>query len=61
MERLTGFSTSIIAQEVALGRVAKGAVRYENAMSGTSFLRELLKRGIDIKIKMTHEMTPAGM
>jgi len=61
MERLTGFSTSIIAQEVAQGRVDKGAVRYENAMSGTSFLRELMKRGIDIKIKMTHEMTPAGM
>jgi lysine 6-dehydrogenase len=61
MERLTGFSTSIIAQEVAQGRVDKGAVRYENAMSGTSFLRELMKRGIDIKIKMTHDMSPAGM
>lgn len=61
MERLTGFSSSIIAQEVAQGRVEKGAVRYENAMAGTAFLQELLKRGIDIKIKMTHEMAPAGM
>lgn len=61
MERLTGFSSSIIAQEVAQGRVEKGAVRYENAMTGTSFLQELMKRGVDVKIKMTHEMTPAGM
>lgn len=61
MERLTGFSTSIIAQEVAQGRVAKGAVRYENSMSGTSFLQELIKRGISVKIKVTHDMSPAGM
>jgi lysine 6-dehydrogenase len=61
MERLTGFSTSIIAQEVAQGKVERGAVRYENAMTGTAFLRELVKRGIDVKIKMTHEMTPTGM
>ena len=61
MERLTGFSASIIAQEVAQGRVEKGAVRYENAMTGTAFLQELLRRGIEIRIKMTHEMAPAGM
>ena len=61
MERLTGFSTSIIAQEVAQGRVAKGAVRYENAMTGTGFLHELIKRGINVRIKITHEMTPSGM
>lgn len=61
MERLTGFSTSIIAQEVAQGRVEKGAVRYENAMTGTAFLQELIKRGIDVRIKVTHEMSPAGM
>ncbi len=51
MERLTGFSTSIIAQEVVQGNVPKGAIRYENAMSGTNFLRELKKRGIDIRIQ----------
>lgn len=60
MERLTGFSTSIIAQEVAQGRVEKGAVRYENAMTGTSFIQELVKRGIDVKIKVTHELVPIG-
>lgn len=55
MERLTGFSTSIIAQEVVQGRVAKGAVRYENAMSGTDFLRELHRRGIDVRVRETAE------
>ena len=53
MERLTGFSTAIIAQEVVQGRVAKGAVRYENAMTGTSFLRELKRRHIDIRVQET--------
>ncbi|MES1227854.1 MAG: saccharopine dehydrogenase C-terminal domain-containing protein [Armatimonadota bacterium] len=53
MERLTGFSTSIIAQEVAAGRVAKGAVRYENAMGGKAFVEQLKKRGISVKVKET--------
>lgn len=53
MERLTGFSTSIIAQEVVSGRVPKGAVRYENAMGGKAFISELRKRGIDVKIRET--------
>ena len=61
MERLTGFSTSIIAQEVAQGRVAKGAVRYEDAMTGTQFINQLTRRGIDVKIKMTHDMSPSRM
>lgn len=61
MERLTGFSTSIIAQEVAQGRVEKGAVRYEKAMTGTAFLRELVRRNVDVRIKATHDMSPVGM
>ncbi|HXH61829.1 MAG TPA: saccharopine dehydrogenase C-terminal domain-containing protein [Fimbriimonadaceae bacterium] len=60
MERLTGFSTSIIAQEVAQGRVEKGAVRYENAMRGGAFLDELIRRGIDIKIRVTNDMSPTA-
>ncbi|MBX3113981.1 MAG: saccharopine dehydrogenase NADP-binding domain-containing protein [Fimbriimonadaceae bacterium] len=55
MERLTGFSTSIIAQEVVQGNVDKGAVRYENAMRGTDFLKQLHRRGIDIQIQKTTE------
>lgn len=48
MERLTGFSTSIIAQHVANGEVPDGAIRYENAMGGGEFLQELEKRGVKI-------------
>ena len=57
MERLTGFSMSIIAQEVVNGRVSKGCVRYEQAMSGKGFIGELKRRGIDIKIKETVEVS----
>ena len=55
MERLTGFSTSIVAQHVADGEVEKGAIRYENAMKGQLFLDELRKRGISIRIRETIE------
>ncbi len=51
MERLTGFSMSIIAQEVVQGRTEKGCIRYENAMTGSAFLRELAKRGISMPVK----------
>ncbi|MBS1723672.1 MAG: saccharopine dehydrogenase NADP-binding domain-containing protein [Armatimonadetes bacterium] len=56
MERLTGFSMSIIAQEVVNGRVAKGCVRYESAMSGRAFVRELQRRDFDVRIKETVEL-----
>lgn len=56
MERLTGFSMSIIAQEVVNGRVAKGCVRYEKAMPGKAFMRELQKRDFKIKIQETVEL-----
>lgn len=57
MERLTGFSMSIVAQEVVQGRVAKGAIRYEKAMSGRAFLSELAKRGITPAIFETVEVS----
>jgi lysine 6-dehydrogenase len=50
MERLTGFSTSIYAIEIANGLTDKGCLRYESAMKSTKFIEELQKRGIDIKI-----------
>jgi lysine 6-dehydrogenase len=53
MERLTGFSMSIVAQEVAQGKVAKGGVRYENAMTGRDFVRELRRRPFDVRIEET--------
>jgi lysine 6-dehydrogenase len=46
MERLTGFSTAIVAQAVASGEVRKGCVPYEQAMTGARFLEELARRGI---------------
>jgi len=46
MERLTGFSLSIVAAAVAEGRVVRGAVRYESALPGQFVLDELAKRGI---------------
>lgn len=49
MERLTGFSMAIYAREVAEGRTPKGGVRYENGMTGTKFVEELQKRGIELR------------
>ena len=48
MERLTGFSLSIIAQSIAKGSMPKGVLRYETAMSGHDFVAELGRRGIQI-------------
>lgn len=49
MERLTGFSTSIIAIEIAHGNVARGCVPYEKAMGGLAFLDQLERRGIVVR------------
>jgi lysine 6-dehydrogenase len=46
MERLTGFSLSIIAQEISSGHVAPGCIRYERAMTGAEFVKQLERRGI---------------
>lgn len=51
MERLTGFSCSIYAIAIANGEVAKGAVRYENAMTGHRFVEDIQKRGIQLTIR----------
>lgn len=48
MQRLTGFSLAIVAEEVAAGRVGPGAVRYEHAMTGTRFVERLRERGIEV-------------
>lgn len=49
MERLTGFSMAIFAKDVADGKVPTGGVRYENAMTGTRFVEEIQRRGIELK------------
>lgn len=53
MERLTGFSCSIVAQACAAGEVAKGAVRYEQAVPGRTFLARLKQRGIALHVSST--------
>lgn len=49
MERLTGFSMAIVAIAIAEGKVEKGAIRYENAMTGVEFVQQLQRRGIHLK------------
>lgn len=48
MERLTGFSVSLYAIEIAEGRVDTGAIRYENAITGATFVEQIQKRGIGL-------------
>ncbi|HRJ26177.1 MAG TPA: saccharopine dehydrogenase C-terminal domain-containing protein [Fimbriimonadaceae bacterium] len=52
MERLTGFSASIYAIEIAQGRVQPGAIRYENAVSGGRFIEELRRRDISVESRV---------
>jgi lysine 6-dehydrogenase len=49
MERLTGFSLSTYAIDVANGQMKPGALRYEQAMSGTRFVEQIQRRGIKLK------------
>jgi lysine 6-dehydrogenase len=58
MERMTGFSTAIYADQLSKGHMVVGALRYETAMSGKLYVSELEKRGI--KLKYTEEELPAG-
>lgn len=48
MERLTGFSASIMAIEVAMGNVRRGCVPYELAVSGVKMVEELERREISV-------------
>jgi lysine 6-dehydrogenase len=41
----------IYAKEVADGNVPTGAIRYENAVTGTRFVEEIQKRGVVLKFK----------
>ncbi|HVT11305.1 MAG TPA: saccharopine dehydrogenase C-terminal domain-containing protein [Fimbriimonadaceae bacterium] len=49
MERMTGFSTAIYADQIGKGNMATGALRYETAMPGKVYVAELEKRGIRLK------------
>jgi lysine 6-dehydrogenase len=49
MERMTGFSTSIYAIEIAKGNVRPGAIAYELAVPGGRYMEELRRRDFDIE------------
>jgi lysine 6-dehydrogenase len=58
MERMTGFSTAVYADQLARGHMPVGALRYETAMSGQLYVSELQKRGI--KMKFSEEVLKAA-
>jgi lysine 6-dehydrogenase len=49
MERLTGFSSAIIAAEIGNGGIPAGCHAYENSMTGKRFVEEIQRRGFQIK------------
>ncbi len=50
MERTTGFSIAIHAAAIAAGKLPKGCLRYETALTGTDFCEQIQKRGVAIKV-----------
>ena len=52
MEKWTGWHASIMAIQIAMGAIPKGAVSVENAMSGTDFLKEAEKRDFNIIVRI---------
>ena len=49
MERTTGFSIAIHAAAIASGTLPTGCLRYETALTGTEFCRQIQRRGISLK------------
>ncbi len=50
MQRTTGFSSAIFLEALAQGKIIpKGVVPVEKAMPGSIFLREIRRRGIEVK------------
>jgi len=56
MQRTTGFSAAVFLEMLAQGRVSRlGVVPVERAISGSLFLKEIRKRGIDVKERIRVE------
>ncbi|MCA1996458.1 MAG: hypothetical protein LDL56_04420, partial [Armatimonadetes bacterium] len=55
MERLTGFSSAIVAEEIARGGIPPGCHAYETAMTGERFVEEIRRRGIEVRIREDSE------
>ncbi|MCX7992055.1 MAG: saccharopine dehydrogenase NADP-binding domain-containing protein [Fimbriimonadales bacterium] len=58
MERCTGFSAGIIAHGVAMGVVPRGVVPYEQSMSGHTFVKEWLRRGMMLRETVSQQLHP---
>jgi len=56
MQRTTGFSAAIVLEMLAQERVGpRGFVPVETAIAGSLFLKEIRKRGIDVKERIRIE------
>jgi lysine 6-dehydrogenase len=58
MERCTGFAAAIIAHGVATGVVPRGVVPYEQSMSGHTFVKEWLRRGMMLRETVSQQLRP---
>jgi len=58
MEQGTGWHAAILTEAIAFGRVARGVIPVEEAMSGTDFVAEAKRRGftIDVQSKPVSEI-----
>ena len=52
MEKWTGWHASIVAIEIANNKISKGAVSIENALKGSVYLNEAIKRDFKININI---------
>ncbi|HMW01643.1 MAG TPA: saccharopine dehydrogenase C-terminal domain-containing protein [Acidobacteriota bacterium] len=50
MERMTGFHAAIVAQMMARGEVAQGAVSLEKAVNATRMVEEMAKRDMNVTL-----------
>ncbi|HEV2915164.1 MAG TPA: saccharopine dehydrogenase C-terminal domain-containing protein [Pyrinomonadaceae bacterium] len=55
MERTTGFHASIVAQMMARGETARGAIPLERAVSAARMVEEVGRRGMEVKTQMLDE------
>ena len=51
MEKWTGWHASIVMQKIMDGSIPHGAYAIENALSGSDFYKEIIKRNYNISFK----------
>ncbi len=55
MERTTGFHAAIVAQMMARGEIARGAVPLERAVNAARMVEELARRGMPVNLHIERE------